>query len=159
MKNEFKLMQFVIAGHQLAVIPNYYFKGFECDCFSINKNLYTTEYEIKISKTDFKNDFNKQQQRHNWQTKTIEITKHAAIKNGQRTNRFYFVVPKELDISVPDYAGLITFNEFDFSIVQQAPRLHKNKIDEREIKHCLTKLSWKYYHLAWDRNNQTVLNL
>lgn len=97
-------------------IPNYYFGNYEMDVFKVNYQGITTEYEIKVSVNDYKRDFKKGD-------------KHKNISEGfGYSNRFFFVVPKGLIKfnEVPEYAGLLCFNEnkgFDF--VKQAPLTHK----------------------------------
>jgi len=98
MKIENELLHHLMASHQLAVIPNFYVKGFECDLFVLNKNLYTTEYEIKISGGDYKKDFGKLKRKYDWNTGRSDYgtSKHSLIEGGERTNRFYFVLPEGL---------------------------------------------------------------
>ena len=146
------LMHFIISNNHLAILPRFYINGFECDLFVINKNLYTTEYEIKTCKSDYEKDFTKENKR----TGQLYLPdkKHDVIKNGLRTNRFYFVLPSDLNVDVPEYAGLIEYcvksNWYFFNIKKRAPFLHKNKTDVRMIKKCLTKLTWKYYNVERD---------
>ncbi len=99
---EYYLAHHVMSNHQICVIPNFYIGRHECDLFVMNKNLYTTEYEVKTTKKDYLNDFKKG----NWANK-----KHDLIKDGKRTNRFYFVLPVERDMEVPEYAGILTYEK------------------------------------------------
>lgn len=153
LKIEYELQHRFISNHLLALVPNYYYGGYECDLFSLNKNLFTIEYEIKRSKADFNIDFKKNKTKYSWtldQT-TIVNTKHELIESGKRTNRFYFVIKTDLEVEIPKYAGLIMFSErngwINFEIVRKAPRLHKRKADVKIITHCLGKLNWRYYSM------------
>lgn len=75
-----------------------------------------------------------------------EYNKHKLIEDGKRANRFYFVTPEKLDLAIPDYAGLIVFNEYDsFRIIKQAPRLHNNVVEQKDILHALGNLNWRFY--------------
>jgi hypothetical protein len=104
-------------------IPNYYFNWFECDVLRITKSGYSYEYEIKISRSDFFNDVKKE---------SFGRHKHTGIKDGSRTNFFFFVVPEGLIKSdeCPDYAGLIYFKNGRLEIIKMAKRLHKDKFNK-----------------------------
>jgi len=77
----------------------------ECDILKLTKTGYATEYEIKISKSDFKADLKK---KHNHDSKFIK--------------QMYYVVPFEmLDFTkdnLPEYAGLayIKNNKLHYAI-------------------------------------------
>jgi hypothetical protein len=153
LKIEHELIHFLINSSYLAVIPNHYYGGYECDVFVCNKNLFTTEYEIKRSRADFNNDFKKNQTKYSWnEDKTIVLnTKHQCIKEGKRTNRFYFVVEKGINVEIPDYAGHIEFEDrvegVKFDRIKTAPRIHDRPASESTIRDCLLKLSWRHYRL------------
>lgn len=128
-------------------IPNYYLRSaWECDVLVLSKNNFLTEYEIKTSVADFKKDFQKgKRYAHYFSNGRL---KHHTISNGERTNRFFFVVPTGLlDISqIPDYAGLIEVGERwrDVEQVKNAKWLHKNKVDNRIYKDILDKFYLRY---------------
>jgi len=122
------------------------FKGYglaECDTLSISNSEYIYEYEIKISKADFKKDFIKE--------------KHSYIKSGNyvvenkkgiwynTANYFYFVVPENL-ISVediPEYAGLMYSIGNTFVTIKKAPLLHKTKATTELIRAICHQLTTK----------------
>lgn len=97
----------------------------ESDYFCVNKQDYSFEVEVKISKADFKNDFKKDKH------------KLFAEKDTKRLipNRFYYAVPKGLinESDVPEYAGLITVEGSHATIVKRAPFIHKKKHDYRKV--------------------------
>lgn len=122
----------------------------ECDVISISKSNYIYEYEIKISRSDFKADFNKD--KHKLMLER-NCTKIRMIKeNNQKvkdtlyltSNYFYFVVPVGLVSidEIPEYAGLIYMDtNLNFEIIKKAPLLHKEKASVnfiRQISHNLT---------------------
>lgn len=122
----------------------------ECDVLSISKSNYIYEYEIKISKSDFKADFKKKKHKLMCEKK---CTKYKMIKeNNQKvkdtiyltSNYFYFVVPEGLvGISeIPEYAGLMYITEkHSFILIKKAPLLHKEKASInfiRQLSHNLT---------------------
>lgn len=116
----------------------------ECDVLSISKADYIYEYEIKISRADFKKDFIKEKHTH------IINEKYTRTRKGELVyllpNYFNFVTPKDL-ISideVPDYAGLIYMNEdSSFTIVKKPKLLHKTKANESFIRQVAHNLSCK----------------
>lgn len=157
MKVEHALQHRIISNNHLAVIPNYFLGSFECDLFVMNKNLYTTEYEVKHSKRDFDNDFKKSRQYFDWKEQsTSEKNKHAQISGGLRTNRFYFVIEASVSsVAIPKYAGLITFHKSEhgrttFDYKKRAPLIHKNKANDKQVKKCLERLNWRYYIKVWE---------
>lgn len=116
----------------------------ECDVLSISKADYIYEYEIKISRADFKKDFIKEKHTH------IINEKYTRTRKGSLVyllpNYFNFVTPRDL-ISideVPDYAGLIYMNEdSSFTIVKKPKLLHKTKANEAFIRQVAHNLSCK----------------
>jgi hypothetical protein len=115
----------------------------ECDVIAISKSDLIYEYEVKISRSDFKKDFIKE--------KHSQMIEGNFIKEGKETlyltsNHYYFVVPKGL-ISVeevPNYAGLMYFNEdLSFEIIKKSPLLHKTKADDKFIRKLAHNLTCK----------------
>jgi hypothetical protein len=107
--------------------------SWESDVLKITKSGYAYEFEIKISRTDFKNDFKHKKKKH-----TLLENKESSSKIP---NYFYYVVPEGLvgEEEIPEYAGLIYVlgtiigNEkvyYQFLEIKKAPKLHSNKIDE-----------------------------
>jgi hypothetical protein len=97
----------------------------ECDFFCVSNEGYSFEFEVKISRADFKTDSQKY--------------KHTLFKKTDKAgilvpNKFYYVVPKGLVTAeeIPKYAGLIYVGEHA-EIVKRAPFLHKNKRDLRRV--------------------------
>jgi len=141
------------SGHEI-LIPNFYHGWYEMDLFRLTNTEYVIEYEIKISRSDFFNDFKKNTRvylsgSYDYQTKL----KHDMIANGEgKCNRFFFVVPKDLVSinEVPEHCGLIYYNESsDFygnkysnlTMVKNAPILHKNKT--ADFKKLAVSLSFR----------------
>lgn len=95
----------------------------EADVLGITKSGIVTEIEVKISRADFKQDFNK-------------VFKHEEMANGTcKPNKFYYIsggliMKKE----VPDYAGILEIDRFgEIEIIRQAPMLHKNKCEDNVL--------------------------
>ena len=121
----------------------------ESDVIKFTKSGYVYEFEIKISKADFKNDFKHKKKKH-----ILLEDSNNEVKN--RPNYFYYVVPDGL-ISVediPEYAGLLYINSItvgngapyhQFIEVKKAPSLHKNKFDF-EKSNLMDKFYYNYIH-------------
>jgi len=78
---------------------------FEADILLMNKQGFVTEYEVKTTFNDFMNDFTKFDGvrtqplfnlKHKLITQTEMRTKHSIVLNGERVNRFYYVVSNEI---------------------------------------------------------------
>ena len=109
---------------KIAVNNNYVF-DWECDAFGVTKSYMTHEVEVKISKSDFVADFRNKK------------GKHYRTKYGKGCNYFWFCVPESMvDYALerlPEYAGLLTVKDRHWGyvqIIQNAPRLHNNKLDD-----------------------------
>ena len=135
------------------IIPNFYLGRWECDVFSLLQNGFTYEYEIKVSKIDFKKDF----------TKTNgSYKKHRLIEEGHRTNRFYYVCPADL-ISieeVPKYVGLIYFNGKRLNLIKEAPIIHRNKdLSKSTWEEMASRLYYRWYDLYLKNKRNPFLAL
>lgn len=155
----------LLKGHLF--FPNIFYKNLECDLLEINKaSGFTTEYEVKVSKADYKKDKFKTLKEYNDQdhiTIVNEVPKSQVLKKGQRVNYFYYVVPEglvEVD-EIPYYAGLIyaclnksglssSIHSVTFKLAKKAPKLSKNKIAPEDRAYCFEKM---YY-----RNIKNIIN-
>lgn len=126
----------------------------ESDFFCMNKEGYSFEMEVKVSRSDFKADFKKP--KHDlFRNQIDDLPIFTTQKHPKRIpNRFYYAVPKGL-ISVdevPSYAGLIYVDKRHAYIVKRAPFIHRTKIDFRR------KLCDKFYYqwLALKKENKIL---
>lgn len=142
------------------VAPNIYFFGngyHETDMLIVKEsNMFVYDIEIKISRADFRADFQK--------TAKHMILEHGIRKSTQgravfdpeigmsktkwtttdveatdRPNRFYYAVPENLIKieEVPKYAGLFYVCESgEVKKVKEAPLLHKNSLPDIEKRLC-----------------------
>ncbi len=136
-------------GYEI-VIPNFFMSLYEMDMFRLMQSGFVIEYEIKISKSDFKADFEKGTT--NWRGEKIEGGKHEDLKGGKRIcNRFFFVAPEGIiDVKdVPEYAGLIVYKNDTLHMVKNAPLLHKRKAtdDKNLFKNLAERLSFREEHV------------
>jgi hypothetical protein len=132
--------------------------AWESDSLAITKSKYAYEFEIKISRADFKNDFKHKKVKHQMLEGTYQLFGDEFLGDGKmsltdKPNYFYYVVPENLITveEVPTYAGLVyvkpRYNRegkiywYDANVVKVAPKLHKEKIDETHLK-----LMEKFYY-------------
>lgn len=138
------------------IFPNIFIDRWECDLLEITKAGHTYEYEVKISRSDFKADARKQ---------TFRQSKANAIRSG-RTNYFYYITPKDLIVSdeVPEYAGLIyvipyearfyshekgyySKNRYRFDVIKSAPKLSANKIEPNKLLKLYESTYYRFHKL------------
>ena len=140
-------------GWKVACPNIYYYWTWECDVLALTKSDYLIEYEIKISKADFENDFKSKSWKHRFLTNQ---------QNHKSPNRFYYVIPVELEdkIVVPEYAGLIVViknkwsNYYHVRVKKKAPRLHSRKPSEESkerIFHSCYFRAWSYMITATEK--------
>jgi len=149
--NEFKIQNIIFnwairkKQHTIAV-PNMYLYAWESDMLSITNSLYTHEYEIKTSLSDFKNDFNK-------------ASKHCMLSGTLEDGRpayFWYVCPCDLiDKSlIPDYAGLIYIETRNKPhVIKKAPRISRYKVTDTEMDKLLRGSMWRYWKMREKLNN------
>lgn len=144
----------------------------ETDFISVNSNGTIFEVEVKISRSDFRNDFKKKSRHEHlsgegiWRTKFITGKRVNGIWiqcydaelyiSESIPNYFYYAVPDDLVglDEVPEYCGLIYISEVDNSEhnypnriicrqVRKAKRLHNRSASEQQLKGMLRTLTFK----------------
>lgn len=133
------------------IMPHYSPPGWwECDICEITEAGYMHEYEIKMSRSDFKRDADKSDR---------SVKKHTLLAAGERRgpSRFSFIVPKGLVTldEVPAWAGLIEARAIDkfnvsFSIARAAPRLHGEKCSPGVSRDLLLAGYWRFHRQILD---------
>lgn len=138
--------------------PNVYIYGDnESDYITITKAGYVDEYEIKLSRRDFKADFNKDRHLKRqflspW--KWYDPSPYHSLwpiwpssLAAQYPNRFWYVTPIDLvqPDEVPAYAGLIYLQPDDRKrVIKQAPLLHREKAAEKVARVILKAAYWRW---------------
>lgn len=153
------LVRFVNSGSDI-VVPNFYVGRYECDVMKLTKSGVFTEYEIKISRADYFNDFKKCHYERDLtglipgvssylNIPILTLNKHKETELGNRANKFYFVVPDGLiePSEVPKYAGLIYYLNGRIRVVKNAKQIHKNKglidLQALALKLSFREQSWR----------------
>lgn len=103
------------------LLNNLYVFSWESDYLALTKSGYWYEVEVKISRSDFKADFKKEEKH-----KTLQ-----SVNEKPCPNYYYYAVPEGLVSAdeVPDYAGLIYIGKHGYiQTMKGAPMLHKVKL-------------------------------
>jgi hypothetical protein len=182
-----KLNGFFAISTQKYVLENLYIFNWESDKFIETRSGLIYEFEIKVTRSDFKNDFKKEDKHvilegkkeyipaydkvlDRWKSLHEEYYRTSRYK---KPNYFYYAVPEGM-ISVdevPEYAGLVyVLPEGErknkdgqwcdgFYVVKNAPKLHSTKYTDDELN-----LSEKFYYnmISWkdkcrDEKNRRLL--
>lgn len=122
-------------------LPNAHWAGGECDLLSISFHNYLTEYEIKVSSSDWYADKGKKK----WQHKDRDTIAY-----------FNYCIPLPLYAKIPSFvpetAGIITFDKREWGILVEEQRPAKKNPDARKIelkeKVDILKKSWYRYRLS-----------
>jgi hypothetical protein len=142
------------------VFPNVFIGCFEADIIELTKSGYAIEYEVKITRADFRNDVKKQDFYGTYPPKS----KYEILKEAKRVTRFYYIVPEGLiaETDVPEFAGLIyarkgvsgycslekgnyTKERIFFRIVKIAPLLTKEKLSDCRLQKCLESTYYRFH--------------
>lgn len=151
-----------LRGYSLAC-PNYTPTGWwECDLFGVTKAGLAVEYEIKLTRADFKADAGKSREATRGGVEPIQAArKHdwLALADPRGPSRFYYVVPAGMvgPDEIPEWAGLIYVGEYKrFSTVvarltfhdeKPAPRLHREKVPAKVLDHCRGVFYYRFWSL------------
>ena len=68
------------------IFPNIFVGKWEADLLEVTRSHLTYEYEVKVSRCDFHKDKKKSDK--------YGKNKFDVVTSGQRTNYFYYIVPK-----------------------------------------------------------------
>lgn len=158
--------------HRAFTLPCYTpVNWWECDVFEITKSGYFREYEIKISRADFKADAKKEVAEirdYRGKVRREAASKHALLEDRSPRGpvQFWFVVPAGLVElhEVPRWAGLIeirqgegrwrgTIGEHER---KKAPRLHKQKLSPEIEQHAKGVCYWRLMSEIVRRQRRTA---
>lgn len=157
-------------------IPNIYLFMWESDFFVTKDNGYCYEFEIKISRSDFKNEKKKVDKHSILKTGSYIYQKKEYMYDGnkfkrdennqimfdiipetitqKRPNKFFYIVPEGLigAHEIPSYSGLMYVNDSgDIRTIREAPFLHKEKINfDKEL--CM-----KFYHYWMNERYKRII--
>lgn len=148
------------------IVPN--FNGFytgEMDVCSVMKSGMVNEFEIKVTRADFKADSKKQKHEIlSDVTQTGLLVRQIPRWDGgfnelniTAPNFFYYVVPRDLITpeEIPAYAGLIYINpenSHDIRTIKKAKRIHANPITDEKRYKIADSLMWRFWNMKRKNN-------
>ena len=126
----------------------------ESDVVTMSKAGYITEYEVKVTLSDFKRDMVKK-----YKMGRVSERKHSALSSGKTgIKHFYFCAPKDMIPLklIPRHAGLMEFwrqgGGVMYKIVKRAPALvDATKASPKMEKKIITSMKWKYMNKVMKR--------
>jgi hypothetical protein len=146
-----------IKNHEL-IVPNSCLFAWESDVVSVLKSGFICEFEIKISRADFKADTKKRRteilvnphrQRDLWGGGVEVLAPHS------RPNYFYYAVPAGLIAAeeVPAYAGLLYVHRMPDSAelvstmreIKPAQRIHNDKMNDWQRHQLMRAVNVRYW--------------
>lgn len=135
-------------GYNLAA-PNYTpHKWHESDLFAVTKAGMGVEFEIKISRSDYKADASK-----------TDKHRRLALADPFGPSRFFYVVPEGMVTveEIPSWAGLIYAVEREAFFggqsrialreIKKAPKLHRNPVPMKVTDHMRGVFYWRFWNL------------
>jgi hypothetical protein len=155
-------------SHWLAVAHEFAFGLGICDVFAVNRNLFTTEFEIKTRKDDLELELNSIRCFAGEVYPADEIQpcrkrlKHMYYlgrtnQHLPRPNSFYFAVPPTLTdlclqgVANTDY-GVISVGDPNFGgepvIRKKADKIHADRFTLEQLQKLARRLSWISYGLS-----------
>ncbi|MEM0550382.1 MULTISPECIES: hypothetical protein [Aeromonas] len=137
----------------------------ECDLIGVRRNGQVEEVEIKLSRSDFKADFDKivpmkagqpgAQTIQEGHLTLAQAKKHDLLASGlSPINFFWFMAPKGLLSAddIPAHAGLIEVTRTgSLQVTVVAPLLHKHKADDTFRVNCLRQQCWRVWDFVMGR--------
>lgn len=135
------------------VCPNVKLFNWESDVISLSSVEMIYEFEVKLSKEDFKRDFDKPKHLHfSGEGETFEVdgeTRHYVDRNIP--SKFYFVFPEGMvpPEDVPDYAGILHYDYHpmtDMHVLQEirpAKEFHRDRAKPEHYVHLAKSLAHK----------------
>jgi len=114
----------------------------EMDIMSISKSDLLYEFEVKVSRADFKADFKKRK----WEKYTTPITRLTP-------NYFSYVCPTNMIelVEIPEYAGLYYFQDGNIEEVRKPKMIHKSKCNKTQIIEKVSRINSERYFLGCAR--------
>ncbi len=146
------LRSWVRTRYQL-MVPNAHWYVNEMDLACVRNSGFLDEFEIKMSRSDFKADFTKtsierlpDSDQINWKKKP-EL-KHDLLQDGRGlANYFYFVLKEGIATSEEvhkDY-GLIWVTDMGIEVEREATRLHSRKLELNTQLYFAKKLNYRWW--------------
>lgn len=139
------------------VVPRYHpANWWECDVAEVTKSNLLVEYEIKVSRSDFKIDRFKSRSGWDWsRNRSVrKELKHDLLRDGDTRgpSRFWYVTPEGLlnPTEIPKWAGLLEVvrevsGRLCFTTVIRAPLLHRKKLSQDTLTSLYRNCYFRYH--------------
>lgn len=141
-----------IKMHEI-VVPNSQLFAWESDVVSVNRTGFIFEFEVKISRADFRADARKD--RAALLIDPVKVHRVFGPSTFKRPNYFYYAVPEGLILpsELPEYAGLLYIRRpvrgpvsgNVTHLVREAKRLHTEKINDKQRCQLARAVSRRYW--------------
>jgi len=144
------LFEHLCAKQHTFIFPNVHLAYWEADLISVTKAGYINEYEIKLTRSDYTADFNKES-KHKWLSMAKELVRNKDVTGVPAY--FWYVAPEGIIDTVPEYAGQIeirwlpeTWFKDGVCEIKRAPRLHSAKISLHQKEKVYRSAQWKLWN-------------
>jgi hypothetical protein len=136
-----------IGWRQNRMMPEFFLDGGQCDLLQVTRSGYATEYEIKVSKSDWDKD----------------ATKDKWRRPRPHISRFFYAVPEPLADYWPEWApggaGLIAvrFTRDLWPVLREvrpARRLRATKLNDVTLQRMWEAAYWRYWNYAVARGRE-----
>ncbi len=144
------------------LMPNYQPRHWwECDLYRLTKARYFYEYEIKLTRSDFKADRKKREwhwgrnQEGKWRRQNGRFKLEAIIDASSRgPKQFWYVVPQDLigPEDIPDWAGLMYVRIYGsgrsllLHRIRTARSFNRPTVDQAELALARERAYYRYLH-------------
>ena len=151
-QNILKRLRYGYMSNPVYAIANLFVFSWESDFLLKTKSGYWYEVEVKISRSDFKNDRKNKPEKFD----ILEGRNHVL-----RPNYFSYCVPEHLldkvEDLIPSYAGICTVDSYGNVRIRKMPhQLHGNKISDDSLN-LLEKFYYNYSNLRWKEDNKDAI--
>ena len=126
----------------------------ECDLAHVSRAGILTEYEVKLSRSDFAADAHKRRRPFGRYAPSDRQTKHQRLadRSTDGPSRFFFVTPAGMlaDSEIPEWAGLLEIDKgVNWLTLRQrknAPRLHRQRLPDKQLERLRYTGYYRYIH-------------
>jgi hypothetical protein len=139
----------------LLIVPCSFVFGWEADIVIVTRALFTHEFEIKLTRSDFLNDKKKDKFEHfrRWLAGERVYRKKTYCGSFdldvcQPPNYFWYVCPTDMikGEDVPPWAGLAYVDGTRLRTQKKPKRLHTDKLPTRGLMQVCGSLNGRYWH-------------
>lgn len=159
-----ELAAFTRARNHEWTIPNVHLYSWESDLLSVTRAGLIHDFEIKVTRADFRRELKQYETGNDYVN--CKRRRHVAMTNGASKcpNYFWFAYPAGMIgvEDVPDFAGAIEVSDSPKKILypivrREAPRLHGNKLTDRQRDYIVRGLAYRYWDMRRQRDRDRIV--